>query len=255
MKLIAANFFDWHEALQTTVVGCHLSAGGRRVPLSAVITHTCTYNFPDGFLANKVDCCATKKINPGPCRSSIYSAAILHFWKLHSAWIMTYVSKDGLFSIVFLLLSAITDPESDGCGAVKCAFKNRYQPLKVETFFYSSYMLVLSLEWIHINTVTQFDCVMDSIFSGSNSSVRENATAKRRKAFRGKCWWDFREKVSVGVRRCLWTGLLALCTTSSTLPPTGIWWQTRFNLPAMSSWVQLLIALCGGVAHLVRNKF
>lgn len=65
----------------------------------------------------------------------------------------------------------------------------------------------------------------------------------------------FLEEASVGVKRCLWGGLVALCTTSPSLPPTGIWWQTRFNLPAMSSWVQLLIARCGGVTCLVRNEF
>lgn len=58
----------------------------------------------------------------------------------------------------------------------------------------------------------------------------------------------FLEEASAGVRRCLRGGLLALCTTSPSLPRTGIWWQTGFNLPAMSSWVQLLIAGCGGVA-------
>lgn len=65
----------------------------------------------------------------------------------------------------------------------------------------------------------------------------------------------FLEEASVGVRGFLWGGLVALCTTSPSLPHTGIWWQTRFNLPAMSSWVQLLIAGCGGVTCLVRNEF
>lgn len=65
----------------------------------------------------------------------------------------------------------------------------------------------------------------------------------------------FLEEASVGVSRCLWGGLVALCTMSPSLPHTGIWWQTRFNLPAMSSWVQLLIAGCGGVTCPVRNEF
>lgn len=73
---------------------------------------------------------------------------------------------------------------------------------------------------------------------------KRSESAERGEAcgFKAKFCCHFLQEASVGVRRCLWGGLVALCTTSPSLPPTGIWWQTRFNLPAMSSWVQLLIA-------------
>lgn len=92
------------------------------------------------------------------------------------------------------------------------------------------------------------DGATQTIFSAKLSNMRMN-DGKRGEAsgFKGNWRWDFLEAMSVGVICFLRRGLVALCTTSSSLPPTGIWWQTRFNLPAMSSWVQLLIALCGGV--------